>query len=288
MSVTPRTRADRCPGVFRPWPADDGLLVRLRLIGGRLPSAQLAALVDLAERHGDGRVRPTLRANVQLRALPGVDGRLDPEVVSALEATGLVPSPAHDLVRNVTVSPQTGLAGGRADLRPVAGELDRLVRASELLATLPGRFLFVLDDGRGDLMAHDSDLGLVVLTSSTAQLRIGDRWGPVVDLAEAPASLAAHAEQFVRARGEGPDAAWHVAELDSALVEETAPDPRLPEPVGPLQFGPVPGGIHVPVGDDGIDRAWLGQWINREAISEVVVTPWRGVLVPHPTVEEDR
>ena len=29
-----RTRGDLCPGALRPWPADDGLLIRLRLIGG--------------------------------------------------------------------------------------------------------------------------------------------------------------------------------------------------------------------------------------------------------------
>ena len=51
-------------------------------------------------------------------------------------------------MRNITVSPQTGIAGGRADLRGVAAELDALIVASSVLPSLPGKFAFVLDDGR--------------------------------------------------------------------------------------------------------------------------------------------
>ncbi len=287
---TTRTRADRCPGVFRPWPAADGLLVRLRLIGGRLPMSRLAALLDIAERYGDGRVHVTVRANLQLRALPG-SGELDAAVRDALLATGLVPSPAHDLVRNVLVSPQTGLSGGRTDLRPVAADLDRRIRESELLAGLPGRFLFVLDDGRGDLVGHAADLALVVLDATEAQLRAGTAWGPVVPVAEAAAHLVDLAERFVRRRGEGPAAAWHVAELANGLLAGETADPRLPAATGGLQLGPVPGGIHIPVGDEGIDRAWLAdasRWPARETDHEVIVTPWKGVLVPTSTYDEEK
>src|SRR5699024_1173571 len=93
-----RARRDRCPGALRPWVADDGLLVRLRLIGGHLPVNALSDLCKIAERYGDGRVRVTIRANLQLRALPGHDGSLAPEVVDALQATGLLPSRTHELV----------------------------------------------------------------------------------------------------------------------------------------------------------------------------------------------
>src|SRR5262245_50605228 len=135
-----RTRRDRCPGALRPWQAPDGLLVRLRLIGGHVGSAALRALLDVAEEYGDGRVHVTVRANLQVRALPGKDGMLDPAALAALAATGLLPTRTHELVRNVLASPQTGLAGGRADLRPVAAELDDFLCRRERLAELPGRF----------------------------------------------------------------------------------------------------------------------------------------------------
>ncbi|WP_206282801.1 precorrin-3B synthase [Streptomyces chilikensis] len=279
-----RARRDRCPGVLRPWPAEDGLLIRLRLIGGRLPTSSLTALTAVAERHGDGRVHVTGRANLQIRALPGHQGRLGSAVLDAVEATGLLPSRTHELVRNVMVSPRTGTAGGRADLRPVAAELDRLLCADPYLAGLPARFLFVLDDGRGDLVTRPADLGLVALDQDTAQLRIGDSWGPVVPLPEAAPALTGLARSFMDARGTGPTAPWHVVELPAPMAPPGSPDPRLPSPEPPLPPGPLPeGGRHVGVPDDGMTPGLTARLVDdahAAGATELTVTPWRGVIVP--------
>jgi precorrin-3B synthase len=275
---SPRTRYDRCPGALRPWQAADGLLVRLRLIGGRVTSASLRALLDAAEEYGDGRVRVTVRANLQVRAFPGRAGTLLPEALAAIEGTGLLPTRSHELVRNIMCSPQTGLAGGRANLRPVAAELDSRLCTEQRLSGLPGRFLFVLDDGRGDLIAHSCDLGLAALGGDEAQLRVGDSWGPVVPTGDAPARLAALAGEFLLLRGSGPAAPWHVAELPAPLFPAVHPDSRLPVGAGPLPYGPVPGGRHVAVPESGLDRAAVAG-LTAE-VQEVIVTPWRGVLVP--------
>ncbi len=277
MSAT-RTRVDRCPGALRPWQAADGLLVRLRLIGGRLPSTALRSLVEVVEEYGDGHVHTTSRANLQVRAFPGANGRLSSEALAALERTGLLPTKTHELVRNVMVSPQTGLAGGCADLRAVALELGDRLCADPDLAALPGRFLFVLDDGRGDLVARTCDLGLVALDSMQAQLRVGSGWGPIVPIAEAAGRIAELAHEFVVRRGPGPTAAWHVSELADSLVEPNAPDPRLPEPAQSLSYGAVPGGRHVEVPETGLDRGAIDDLTA--AVDHVIVTPWRGVLVP--------
>ena len=45
----------------------------------------------------------------QLGGLPATDGLLSEDLVSAIEATGLLPSRTHDLVRNIMVSPLSGL-----------------------------------------------------------------------------------------------------------------------------------------------------------------------------------
>lgn len=282
-----RARRDRCPALSRPWPAEDGLLVRLRLVGGRVGVGALRALLDVAQRWGDGRVHLTGRANVQLRGLPrdpraaGEQPVVHADVASEILATGLVPSRTHELVRNVMVSPQTGSFGGRADLRPVADRLDRALCADPRLAALPGRFLLVLDDGRGDLVDRSCDLGLVALDDRDGQLRVGDAWGPVVPLARAHENLVDHAREFLRVRGQGPDAPWHVAELPLPLARTEPPDPRVPEPCPPLGFGPVAGGRHVAVPGAALDHEVLREAVGTGTpASSVVVTPWRGLLVP--------
>jgi precorrin-3B synthase len=254
------------------------MLVRLRLVGGRLPSTSLRALADVADRYGDGPIRLTGRANLQLRGLPGRDGRLDPAALTALEGTGLLPSRTHELARNLMVSPQTGHAGGLVDLRPVASDLDRRLCADPRLAELPGRFLFVLDDGRGDLLGRPGDLGLVALDPATAQLRVGDGWGQRVAVDAAAKELVRLASEFVDRRGTGATAAWHVTELPEPLTATTPPDPLLPEPAPPLPYGAVPGGRHVGVPDTGLDRTAADALAG--AAPDLVVTPWRGVLVP--------
>jgi precorrin-3B synthase len=273
--------------VFRPWPAEDGALVRLRLVGGRLAPGSLTALSELAAEYGDGDVHLTRRANLQLRGLPTREQAVAPEVVEAIEATGLLPSRTHELVRNVMVSPQSGLSGGRADLQPVAAELDERLCADERLAGLSGRFLFVLDDGRGDLVDRSTDLGLVALDETTAQLRVGSSgWGPVVQLSRAADALTELALRFLAVRGAGPGAAWHVDELPEPLAPEVPRHPATRVSAPALPHGPVGGGEHVAAPAGVVDRALaahlagLASGLAAGDGRELVVTPWHGVLVP--------
>jgi precorrin-3B synthase len=270
----PRSRRDLCPGVLRPWLADDGALVRVRLIGGRLAADSLAALSSVAQQHGDGDVHLTGRANLQLRGLPHEAGRLPEHVVAAIESTGLLPSRSHELARNVMVSPSTGLVGGRTDLRPVAAELDRLICATPRLAALPGRFLFVLDDGRGDLIDRAPDLGLVVVDAGSAQVRLGGSgWGEVVPLRAAADVLVVLASRFLDLRGESASAAWHVDEVGIPLAAPQARDPRAEVHQAPLPYGPD----HV-AAPDGVLAPDLVARLTAPG-HDLVVTPWRGVLI---------
>src|SRR5688500_16183994 len=125
---SPRHHADRCPGVLRPWIADDGALVRIRLVGGAISAQALSDLAVIAGDHADGHLYLTKRANIQLRGIKHVDGSVPEEFVEAVRAAGLLPSPSHELVRNIMVSPLRGRIGGHADLRQVGYRLDDLLR----------------------------------------------------------------------------------------------------------------------------------------------------------------
>jgi precorrin-3B synthase len=242
-----------------------------------MSSESLAGLSEVAT-HGDGNIHLTRRANVQLRGLPSQDGALPELVLEAIEGTGLLPSRSHELVRNFLASPMTGLAGGRCDLRPVVEALDGLVCARPDLAELPGRFLFVMDDGRGDLVDRPTDLGVVALDATSVQLRTGsDGWGPVLPLGEAAQALVDLAVEFVRRRGDGPAAPWHVDELPEPLTAPEPRDERTRVTSGPLPYGENGPVVHVPVPDGVMSPGLVADLVPRGP--ELVVTPWHGVLV---------
>ena len=279
-----RGRPDRCPGVTRPWLADDGALVRLRLVGGVLPTPGLRTLMELAEEYGDGALHLTSRANVQIRSVPHRDGVLPPAFVAGVRASGLLPSMSHELVRNVMVSPLSGRVGGRADLRPAAVQLDRLLLADPSCADLSGRFLFLLDDGRGDLLDRASDLAAVAVDADTVQVRAGsDQWGRVVDVSEAAGVLHSLVRRFLALRGVGPAAAWHVDELDVPLLdhdrdERTRVTSSRP-PHGRLRQVDGRSTEHVGVPEGRLDADLAARLLER-AGDELVVTPWHSVLMP--------
>ena len=152
--ATNHAAADRCPGVLRLAEAADGYLARIRLPGGLIGAGQMRVLARLAAELGDGRAELTSRGNVQLRGLAAdAAGPLAEELALA----ALLPSPGHDLVRNVLASPLAGLDGG-PDLTAIVQALDAALCARPRLAELPGRFLFAVDDGRGDVAGLGADV----------------------------------------------------------------------------------------------------------------------------------
>lgn len=285
----PRDRPDACPGLLRPHLAADGGLIRVRLAGGRLSAAQLVALVECAERFGDGRLRLTSRGNVQLRGA-GVmtDGGADPGLVSAIQAAGLLPSVTHERVRNLLCSPLTGLSGGLADLRPALAALDRMLCAAPGLAGLSGRMLFGLDDGRGDIAALGVDLGAMATAADRAVLCSG-RWsGEEVTIGEVPTRLIGMAEEFL-SRNESH---WRVTEsVDGGAgllrrpVPFRGPAPKvLPFGTFRQRDGRVAMLLGAPLGLVGRRRADVVAALEPES---VIITPDRSVLLTGLAAEPD-
>ncbi len=205
-----RSSGDACPGALRLHRADDGALARIRIPGGVLTPRQADALGRAAERFGDGELHLTSRGNVQLRGLGPDCGA---ELAGLLDAAGLLPSPRHERVRNVVATPLSGLdALGAADVRPWLTGLDRLLCGSNRATALSGRFLFALDDGRGDVDALGADLTLLGDGDGSALLRIGDDDAVLrVPSPDGPLAALTAAEAFLDSAGD--TGAWRVKDL---------------------------------------------------------------------------
>jgi precorrin-3B synthase len=280
--TSPRRRAaDACPGALRLHAAADGPLARVRLPGGLLTGGQLAALRELAERWGDGHVELTSRANVQLRALVGAPAA---ELAAGLWAAGLLPSQTHELVRNIAASPIPGPGS-----RGAVTELDRRLCADPALVELPGRFLFALDDGSGDV-AGGADVAAFPAGDETAVLFAGRDEGLRVPPAETVSALLAAAHAFLAERG--GESVWRVRELaggprrvaarTAAMLGVTLGAAELSLPDAPRELagrvtqtdGSIGVAALVPLGRlDAVPMKVL------ERAGQLVVTPWRGVVV---------
>lgn len=251
----------------------------------------LTDLMAVAAQWADGTVLLTKRANLQLRGIAHTgqdDGSscVPPEFVDAITQAGFLPAPTHELVRNIMVSPLSGRIDGRADLFPIARRLDEALCGETLLAGLPARFLFILDDGRGDLVDRKLDLGAMAVDAENAQIRIGSQgWGEVVELDGVPDVLLDLAARFVRARGDDPEAPWHIDELHEPLVEtHHARDLRTQvtspfRPRGELtqDDGRTAEVIEVP---DGVLTHDLASLVLAKAGRDLIVTPWRSLVLP--------
>ncbi|MFI9001375.1 cobalamin biosynthesis protein CobG [Streptomyces sp. NPDC053541] len=249
-----RDRGDACPGALRLHRADDGFLARLRLPGGRLTGDQVELLAAAAEELGDGGIGITSRGNAELR---GLRDDCAGELAGRLRAGGLLPSETHERVRNVVASPAAGLDGlGHADVQLWVRELDRLLCATPRAAALSGRFLFVLDDGRGDVAGLGGDVTLIAAEGGTALLRCA---GQTVEVpgADAPRAALAAALAFLDAAETAGNGAWRVRELPPGHAPDLTalpvpgtrpvPDPPLPQPAPPTG-PPAPAAAPAPAG----------------------------------------
>lgn len=268
--------ADVCPGVLRPHQAEDGAMVRLRLPGGRIEAPALRRLAGLATCYGNGVLQLTSRAGLQVRGLPDP---LPAAFVDEITATGLLPTASHERVRNIVTSPLTGLHGGLTDLAPLTAALDVGLTAVPELADLPGRFLFVLDDGRGDVIDLTFDLGYQARGPADGFVLVGSAdHGLAVRVEEAADTLLDLARRFVATRA--ATGAWHVADL-----------PDWVESLGLRPIDTVRGTPAVPLGRVGdhasvspplarLTRAQAQHVAAVATAGPVVVTPWRGLVLP--------
>ncbi|WP_344879941.1 precorrin-3B synthase [Nonomuraea antimicrobica] len=297
-----RVRPDACPGALQVHEAADGPLARVRLPGGAVSVAQLHELASCAAELGTGVLELTSRANVQVRGLSR------PEVFAGrIASVGLLPSPAHERVRNIVASPLSGRGPvGLLDVLAPADALDRALCARPRLAGLPGRFLFALDDGTGDVIGLGADVTFAATGPRDGRLLLA---GTDTGLTTGPGSaiplMIRAAEAFLDERPGDAPRAWRVHELANGPARITA---RLrgdtPPPASSLP------GLRPPAAIGGRRAGRVAQWDGRVAVEAVVplgrltpaqartladaghpvrLTPWRtAVLLDLSPAEADR
>jgi precorrin-3B synthase len=300
-----RAAADRCPGAARLTQAADGYLARIRLPGGLVSAARLRTLARLAAELGDGRAELTARGNIQLRGLAADAGD---RLTSALADAGLLPSLRHDRVRNIVASPLAGLDGpaGR-DLTALVRALDAALCARPRLAELSGRFLFAIDDGRGDVAGLGADVVATVRPDGTVVN------GLVTAEADAVDVMLACAAAFLDLNDEGT--AWRIADLPAGagrvraavaarLGLSPAPVPPVPPPSAVASAVSRPAGL-VRYREEGMGGETEGRvrgngagsavvllaplgrltgdqltWLADQSARPARITPWRSVVLP--------
>ncbi len=231
-----------CPTVHAPMPSGDGLLVRVKPFGGRLPAASLRALAAAVAENGNGVVELTGRGNLQMRGV-----RNAPAFARAMVAAGLAdPDPAREARRNVVTVPPCDDAV--------------VVEAEELLASTPGlapKFCVVV---WGDRVFLDGE-AVVSLRQALPSTAVPSPNHVYPQRAGNPLPLAGE--------GDMPDA--------TAL-----PTGRgrfiLPLPLGEGRGEGVGHLLHPPFG--ATNAAALARLADH--VPEVRTTPWRALLSPLP------
>jgi sulfite reductase (ferredoxin) len=114
-------------------------MLRIPVSNGIISSAQLAAVAEIAQRHGRNLADITVRQAIQLHWLT-ID-RL-PEIIDRLDAVGLSPRGAcGDVVRNVTGCPLAGLSADEVfDASPFARGVARALAGNTEFYNLPRKF----------------------------------------------------------------------------------------------------------------------------------------------------
>ena len=293
MSALPNLRKGWCPGVLRPMPSGDGLIMRLRISGGRIDAVRLLRIAEIAASHGNGAIDLTRRANLQLRGCTQDSAARAAEEVAGL---GLADATADaEAVRNVMVSPLAGIDPACRDGSAIAAELEQRLATGPEWRALPGKFGFAVDGG-GRWPLGETGADVTAIGAPTGwRIRLGGAAGASqpVGAAETADAMLRCARLFV---GKGVPARFTryrelVAELGASSCSAASGLRDMPWADVPAGK-PGPGvtafptaavaAIGLPFGR--IDARDLMTLVGTSAQAEFRLTPWR--LVCAVTAQE--
>jgi precorrin-3B synthase len=229
QAMTKPQRRGACPGLSRPMPTGDGLLVRL-LPRGTLSLAAFAALAQAARDYGNGVIEITSRGSIQVRGLSDASARQFADTIAALDIA------AEDGVP-VLCNPLAGLDAAEIfDAAALAASLRRAIAQGDLAARLSPKISVVVDGGgaiglaalaadirlRARMMGGETMLEVGVAGDEERAIRLGEI-EPARGVDAALRLLDIIAEQGREARGRNILAAKGAQVFRSAIAEGLSP-----------------------------------------------------------------
>ncbi|MBS1167042.1 MAG: hypothetical protein H6R00_3067 [Proteobacteria bacterium] len=277
-----------CPGARRPMRSGDGLILRLRMTGGRLASATAHAIADMATRYGNGELDLGRRGGLQLRGIRDDDFAV---VEAGLAALGLLDEDVSaEAIRNVTASPLSDLdETAEGDAFALATQLETALIAGDSYRALPGKFGFSVDDGgRFGLAEVPADVRLRFVQDGVAVSLDGDVWTTKVQSEEAVAVALRLAHVFLDLAPSHDPPSRRMAALVARIGAEAifAAAGLIPESITPVRrfgaaqlIGAFPShiGVGLPFGRLNARQLHL---LADIAQSGIRLTPFRAILLP--------
>jgi precorrin-3B synthase len=290
-----------CPGALTPMESGDGLLLRAKIVGSKVSLTQLSEIAAIALHCGNGRIDLSQRAQLQIR---GVSETTLALAQARLKSIGLLALDAATESRlNIVASPLAGSAS--FDANEVAARLARAIAEDQALESLPGKFLFLVDDGSAPgLRDVDADIRLeargaqfaVVIDGARDQAVIAPPIAAIdaaVALARAFITLrAGRAFELRRMRAlvaaMGAEPLLRASGLTSKPYSSTCRQSSLSDLLGAREIGEnFFTGFAAPFGRFlAQDFAELAETISEKGATQLRLTPWRAILAPTRSLEQ--
>jgi len=291
-----------CPSGLRPMASGDGLIVRLKIVGGTLGLGLAAAIARWSIAWGNGQIDLSRCGNLQMR---GVTAATLPHLQEALAQNGLL-----DDTPTIIASPLAGIDRRASfDSRHIAATLSRRLADEGALRDLPAKFNFLIDDG-GQLGLGDTKADIrfeACANGFTAYLDGFEQeyFGPYhpAELPDIAASLAlaflalrrGHEADIRRMSHLRPFHGIATIADESGLIYQLSERPALGPTPASHYLGVQPLdktaflGVGLPFGRIvATELIELTAMIADHGGSAIRLTPWRAVLVPLASVEMAR
>jgi precorrin-3B synthase len=284
-----------CPGALTPMESGDGLLMRAKIVGSRLTLAQAREIAAISRDCGNGLLDLSQRAQLQMR---GLREETRGAAQERLKSIGLLArDAATESLLNIIASP---LAGSVCfDANEIAARLAHAIAEEQALKSLPGKFLFLVDDGSAPglrdvaadirLEAHGATFAVVLngAPDCAVMAPLDSAIESAIALARAFVELqVGRAFELRRMRAlvdaMGAEALLRASGLKSEPYRSTCHDQLLADLLGARRVGEVFfAGVAAPFGRIlAQDFATLAEAALQAGATELRLTPWRAILAP--------